>query len=124
MNRPVLIVGDIATIALVTVIGFATHGETELSFLPRVAAVFFPLTLAWFLLGPWFGLLDLEVVTNSRRLWRPLLAMIFAAPLAVVLRGLILNAAIIPIFAVILGLTSAFGMVIWRWIYFLLMRRK
>jgi hypothetical protein len=50
------------------------------------------------------------------------LAMLFAGPLAVVLRGLILNAPIIPIFAVVLSATSALGLVIWRTLYFLLKR--
>jgi hypothetical protein len=46
--------------------------------------------------------------------------MIFAAPLAAILRGLILNAPIIPIFVVVLAAISAFGMVLWRGIYFFL----
>ena len=49
-------------------------------------------------------------------------AMLFAGPLAVVLRGLILNAPIIPIFAVVLSATSALGMMIWRGIYLRLKR--
>ena len=51
------------------------------------------------------------------------LAMLFAGPLAVVLRGLILNAPIIPIFAVVLSATSALGMMIWRMLYFLLSQK-
>jgi hypothetical protein len=48
------------------------------------------------------------------------LAMLFAGPLAIVLRGLILNAPIIPIFAVVLSVISALGMIVWRALYFLL----
>jgi hypothetical protein len=112
-----LILGDILAIALVTIIGFATHGEADISFLPRMAAAFFPTTMAWFLLAPWFGLFQHEVASDPRQLWRPVLAMFFAAPLAAVLRGLILNAAIVPVFALVLGSTSAFGMVVWRAIH-------
>jgi hypothetical protein len=36
------------------------------------------------------------------------------------LRGLLLNAPIIPIFAGVLGATSAFGMLVWRGIYLFL----
>ena len=43
--------------------------------------------------------------------------MIFAAPLAVVFRGLILNTPIIPIFVIAFGATAALGMVVWRGIY-------
>ncbi len=117
-----LMVGDILAIALVTIIGFVSHGESDLSFLPRMAAAFFPLVVAWFLLAPWFGLFQDEIVHSTRQLWRPALTALFAAPLATVLRGLILNAPIIPIFAVVLGVTSALGMVIWRGLYFLLSR--
>jgi hypothetical protein len=115
--------GDLLAIALVTVIGFATHGETDLSFLPRMAALFFPLSLSWLLLGPGLGLFRADTVRNARQLWRPALTALFAAPLAAVVRGLILNAPIIPIFAVVLAAVSALGMALWRALYFLLMRK-
>jgi len=120
MNKYILIIGDILAIALVTFIGFAIHGEAGLSFLPRIAAALFPLVVAWFLLAPWFGLFQDEIVANARQLWRPALIALFAAPLAAVLRGFILNTSIIPVFAVVLGATTAFGMVTWRGMYFLL----
>jgi len=122
-NRSILILGDIFALGLVIIIGFATHGETDLSFLPRVAATFFPLLIGWFLLAPRFGLFQDEVIHSARQLWRPALTALFAAPLAAVLRGLILNAPIIPIFAIVLGVVSALGMVIWRALYFLLNRK-
>jgi flagellar biosynthesis protein FliQ len=122
-SRSVLILGDVLAIGLVTIIGFATHGESDLSFLPRMAATFFPLVIAWFLLAPRLGLFQDEVIHNARQLWRPVLAALFAAPLAAVLRGLILNTPIIPIFAVVLGVTSALGMIVWRVLYFLLDRK-
>jgi hypothetical protein len=50
--------------------------------------------------------------------------MIFAASFAAVLRGLILNAPIIPTFAVVLGATSAFGMLVWRGVYLFLKRKE
>ena len=124
MNKPLLVLGDILAITLVTFIGFTTHGEAGVSFLPRMAAAFFPLVVAWFLLAPWFGLFHEEIVRNARQLWRPSLTALFGAPLAAILRGLILNAPVIPIFAVVLGVTSALGMVIWRSAYFLLSRNK
>lgn len=121
-SKSILIPGDILAIALITLIGFATHGEAGLSFLPRVAAAFFPLVVAWFLMAPWFGLFQDEIILNARQLWRPVLTALFAAPLAAVVRGFMLNASIIPIFAVVLGATTAAGMVLWRGLYFLLNR--
>jgi hypothetical protein len=49
--------------------------------------------------------------------------MIFAAPFAAILRGFLLNAPIIPIFAAVLAGASALGMVLWRALYFLWNRR-
>ena len=122
-NRSVLILGDILAIGLITLIGFATHGETDLAYLPRMAATFFPLVIGWFLLAPRLGLFQEEVIYQARQLWRPALTAFFAAPMAAVLRGLMLNAPIIPIFAIVLGAASALGMVVWRALYFLLNRK-
>jgi hypothetical protein len=113
-----LVLGDMLAILIVTGIGFATHGEADVSFLPRMAAAFFPLAIAWFLLAPFVGLFQPAITSNPKQLWRPVLAMVFAAPLAAVLRGLLLNAAIIPIFAVVLGATSALGMLVWRTVWY------
>jgi len=113
-SKRILIAGDVLAIAIVTVIGFATHGESGLSFLPRMLAAFIPLTLAWFLLSPWFGLFQQEITSDPKQLWRPVVAMLFVGPFAVILRGLILNAPVIPIFAIVLSATSGFGMFVWR----------
>ena len=116
--------GDILAMLAITLIGFATHGELNTSFITRMSALFFPLIIAWFLLSPWFGLFQTEIISNPRQLWRPALAMLLAVPLAAVLRGLILNAPIIPIFVVVLITISALGMLVWRGIYFLFNRNK
>jgi len=133
MKNKILILGDILTLLIVTLIGFATHGETTISFMPRMLTTFIPLLIGWFLLAPWFGLFNptptqpppfskgkwgrWRVATEGAKVG---LAMLFAGPLAVVLRGLILNAPIIPIFAVVLSATSALGMMVWRIIYLIL----
>ena len=117
MNKPILILGDLLAIALVTLIGFATHGEADVSFVPRMAALYVPLSIAWFLLAPSLGLFQPETTSHPKHLWRAALTAIFAAPLAAVLRGFILNAPVIPIFAAVLAGTSALGMVVWRLIW-------
>ncbi len=123
MKQNILVPGDILAILLTTFIGFATHGEAEVSFLPRMAAAFFPLVIAWLVIAPFLGLFQREITSNPKQLWRPVLGMIFAGPLAAVLRGLLLNAPIIPIFAVVLSATSAFGMLLWRGLFLLLNRK-
>ena len=123
MKKPSLLVGDVLAIAITTLIGFATHGELKSEFLLRIMAAIVPLTIAWFLLAPWFGLFQPEITSKPKLLWRPVLAMLFAAPLAVVIRGLILNSAILPIFALVFGATSALAIVIWRGLYLFLSRK-
>ena len=130
MNKTILILGDTLTLFIVTLIGFATHGETGISFLPRMLTAFIPLCVSWFLIAPRFGLFNPAPALpppNPEGIWgrwreategaKVGLAMLFAGPLAVVLRGLILNTPIIPIFAVVLSATSAFGLMIWRIVY-------
>ncbi|HZJ22405.1 MAG TPA: DUF3054 domain-containing protein [Anaerolineales bacterium] len=124
MKNYFLMLGDIFAMLAITLIGFATHGELKTSFITRMSALFFPLIIAWFLLSPWLGLFQTEIISNPRQLWRPALAMLLAVPLAAVLRGLILNAPIIPIFVVVLITTSALGMLVWRGIYFLFNRNR
>lgn len=118
MNKKnILIIGDIIALAILTVIGFATHGETELSFLPRMTAIFFPAVLGWFLIAPWFGLFDPPTIAEPGNLLRVPLAMLFSAPFAVILRGALLNAPALPLFALIFGGSNALGMMVWRWLY-------
>ena len=123
MNKSILILGDLIAIALVTLIGFATHGEADVSFVPRMAAIYAPLSISWFLLAPSLGLFQPETTSLPKQLWRAAWAMLFAAPLAAVLRGFLLNAPVIPIFAVVLALVSALGMVLWRALHILLIRK-
>ena len=86
-KRATLILGDTFAIAILTFIGFATHGEASSSFIPRMGTIFFPLLIGWFLIAPWFDLFDEQVVSNPKLLWRTLLAMFFIAPLATILRA-------------------------------------
>lgn len=116
-KKTILILGDVITLAILTVIGFATHGETSTSFIPRMAVIFFPITFAWFVLAPWFGLLDDAVTQAPKQLLRIPLAFLFAAPLAVILRGALLNAPVLSLFALIFGGSNALGMLVWRWLY-------
>lgn len=123
MKRFALIAGDIFAILIVTLIGFASHGEVgagspgPYTVLPRMAAIFFPLTIAWFVLAVLLRLFDQEKASLNR-LWRPALAMIFVGPMAAVLRGLLLNVPVIPIFAVVLSFTSALGILVWRTVFY------
>jgi hypothetical protein len=124
MNKKTIrIVGDIVALAILTIIGFATHGETGFSFLPRMGVIYLPMLFGWFVLSPWFGLVDDQVISDPKNLWRILLAMLFIAPLAATLRAALLGAAMLPLFPLILGGSNAIGMIVWRWAYIFTSRR-
>ncbi len=119
-----LIAGDAAAMAVVTVVGFSTHGELAGAGL-RILTTFLPLCIAWGLIAPWLGLYDRSLVCQPRQLWRPILAAVLAAPLAGLLRSLALNSApILPIFVLVLGATSALAVFLWRILWFLFQNRR
>ena len=116
-TKKILIPGDIIAFIVLTVLGFATHGEMSLSYLPRMAAAFFPVGLGWFVLTPWFGLYDENVTNHPKNLLRIPLAFLFIAPFAVVLRSAWLGEPVSATFTLVLAATNAFGMMLWRWGY-------
>ena len=119
-----LIAGDILALTIITVIGFATHGETDLSFVPRMFTTFIPLTVSWFLIAPWLGLFDEQITSNPKQLWRPPLAMLLASPMTAILRATMLSAVALPLFTIILGGSAASGMFVWRGLYFFLEKKS
>jgi hypothetical protein len=124
MNKKnILILGDIITLALITLIGFVSHGESDSSYLPRFFAAFIPLLVSWFLLITWFGLLNQEITNEAKKLLLIPLAMIFVIPLAAFLRGLILNSPIQPMFVIAFYATNTIGILIWRGIYIFIAKR-
>jgi hypothetical protein len=119
-----LITGDVLSLAGVTLVGFATHGELATAG-ARLLTTLLPLTLAWFLVAPFLGVYDRQRILVKRELWRPLWAMIVAAPLAAWMRGLMLgNVPIQPVFVAVLGAFSALGMLAWRSLYLLAGQRR
>ena len=123
-KKSTLVFGDILVIAILTVIGFASHGEGSISFTPRMGATFFPVLASWFLLAPWFGLFDKSTVASFKFLWRVPLAMLFVAPLASILRAALLGSAAVPLFTLILAFTTALGMFTWRVVYLVLSKKQ
>ena len=118
MNRMwILWVGDVTTILLVTLAGFATHGE-----LPqaggRILTTFVPLLAAWMVVGVPAKLFDLNLARQPRELWRPLWAMLLAGPLAVLLRALLLGGApILPTFALVITGVACVAILLWRGLF-------
>lgn len=122
MKHGGLIAGDILSLALVTIIGFASHGELSAGFVPRMGASLIPLCVGWFLLAPSLGLFDERVERAASELWRPAFVMLFAGPLAALLRSMALGTPVIPSFAVVLSLSGAAALTAWRALWLLLRR--
>ena len=112
----VLLVGDTVTLFLVTLAGFARHNTLDSAGL-RMLSTFIPLSLAWFLIAPHLGAFDLQRLADFRQLWRPVWAMALAAPLFAWMRGVWLNAPVLPVFVTVMGGTSALALLVWRLIY-------
>ena len=111
-----LILGDVFSVIVLTFIGFATHNELDASYLPRMGVMLVSMAAGWFALAPAMGLFDAPGQGMARPLWRVALTGFFAGQLAVNLRGLLLGDEVQPVFAIVLGLTTALGMMLWRWL--------
>lgn len=118
-----LAAGDILTLGLVTLYGFASHNQLGTAG-SRMLTTFIPLLVSWFLVSPNLHVFDLQRVAQPRELWRPFWAMILAAPLAIFIRALMLNTPITPIFVVILGGVAALALLVWRSLFILVVLRK
>jgi hypothetical protein len=119
-----LILGDVLILALVTVFGFARHGEIS-SAGTRMLTTYLPLVVSWFLLAPFLGVYDLNRAAEFRQLWRPFYAMVLVSPFAAFLRALMLgNAPILPVFVVVLGGISSLAILAWRLLFVLLIRGR
>jgi hypothetical protein len=121
--RTILIIGDLIALILVTIWGFATHGELGTAG-TRMLTTFVPLSIAWAAVAPFLGLYDPSRAKDLRQIWRVLWAGVLAGPLAAWLRGVWLNAPIIPIFVLVLGGVGAVGILIWRLLYVFFARRS
>jgi hypothetical protein len=119
----ILVAGDILVLLLVTIFGFATHGELGSAGL-RMLTTFVPLVVAWGLVAPHLGAFDLEKSNQVSQLWRPFWAMVLAGPLAAWLRGALLNTPIVPIFVVVLGGICAIALFLWRLLYWAIFARR
>lgn len=118
-----LLLGDVLTLGVVTLLGFARHdimdaapGRFWLTFIPWVGA--------WVLASTLTGALDPLRAREARGLWRPLWALVLATPLAATLRAAWLDAPVQWIFVVALAGVGALGLGLWRALYLLWRRRS
>ena len=112
----VLVAGDVIALAFVTVWGFAAHNIMETAG-TRLWATLVSLVVAWVLVGVTVNVFDPDRAMDARQLWRPVWAMLLAAPLAGWLRGLWTGGVVVPIFVAVIGGISALALLIWRGLY-------
>jgi hypothetical protein len=121
--RIILITGDIITLGLVTIFGFASHGTAGTAGV-RMLSTFVPLIISWFLVAPFLKVYDPESAASWREIWRPFWSMVISGPMAAWLRGMILGTPILPLFVIILGGVSAIGILLWRCLYIIIIVRE
>jgi hypothetical protein len=113
-----LLVGDAVAVLVLTLIGFASHDEMDVSYIPRMGATFFPVVIAWLGIAPWLGLFDEDFAYKPRPYWRVTFAALYASTMAAFLRSLILGSDEIVVgFLFGLGGAAVVGMNFWRWLY-------
>lgn len=112
----VLLIGDTVVLLLVTLFGFASHGTLGTAG-SRMLTTFLPLLAGWLLIAPHLGVFDPNRAARWQELWRPFWAAILAAPLSAWLRGVLLGAAVLPLFVVVMGGFSSLALLAWRAIY-------
>ena len=119
----ILIIGDVLTIALVTVVGFATHDELGTAGW-RMLTTFIPVLIAWGLVAPFLGVYDFQRVAQARQLWRPFWVAVLAAPMAGWIRGVWFGEVILPVFVFVLGGVSALAILAWRTLFWIIFFRR
>lgn len=123
VKQRILVVGDIVTLALVTFVGFASHGEAQTAGI-RMLTTFIPLVIAWLLIAPHLKAFESQLTDDFTQLWRPFWAMVLAGPMAAWLRGVLLGTPVQPIFVVVIGGISALALLAWRGLFWAIIARK
>jgi FlaA1/EpsC-like NDP-sugar epimerase len=116
-----LIIGDFVAFLIVTIIGFFNH-NSQLDLL-RILANWIPLCLAWSMAAPLLGLWKPAQHSLLTNWWKIIWAVVLSVPLAVVIRGFILNTPTIGIFVLVMIATSVAGLFVWRLLWFFLQKK-
>jgi hypothetical protein len=105
-------IGDVAVLVLLTVVGFATHATLDA--VGRFLVTALSGLLAWAAVAPFLGVYEEDTIDSPRGIWRVAWAWLLAAPLATFLRGMALNRDIPWVFVLVTVLVNGFGLVAWR----------
>lgn len=116
-----LILGDFLAFLVITIIGFASHNSQF--DLMRILAIWLPLCFAWYLTAPLLGLWKPVQPSLLKNWWKIIWATVLSVPLAVVVRGFILNTPTIGTFVLVMIATSVAGLFVWRLIWFFIQKK-
>lgn len=125
--RTALVAGDIVSFLVFAGVGRRTHDEASgLGALAQIAATAAPFAVGWFLVSPFAGAFRRRLVGAPRRmLARTELAWLMAWPVALVLRWIFSSDHQIPLsFAIVVLLSNAVFLGIWRTLFAVVTRRK
>jgi hypothetical protein len=118
----ILLTGDILTLLLVTVTGFARHNELGTAGW-RMMTTFLPLLAAWLIVAPLIGLFDAGYTADHKQIWRVIYTALLVAPLFAWMRAGWLSSTIQPVFITVMGAVTALGMLIWRLLFWVFSTR-
>jgi hypothetical protein len=120
-----LVGGDILAVLVLSIIGYLMHYAGKEPFSFRWLSTFLPFCLGWGMAASLAGLYSAPVASHWREsVWRAALAGILAAPFAAMVRGLYLDAAVSPLFMIVLSAFAMATMALWRGIWAMLASRK
>ena len=122
-HQLILALGDALALFITVLLGFQSH-QTEAVFWQRFSFTFFPWLAGWFLAAPLVGLYEVPQKNWLGQSGRVLYALVLASPLAAILRGAWLDMPALPLFALIMGASSAVALVVWRLLYVWLLAKR
>lgn len=122
-----LVLGDIVVFLVFAAIGRRSHGEEAgLSAVLQVVTTAVPFLLGWFLVAPFIGAFRRDIMADPLKMARrTALAWLAAWPVAMLLRGLLVDHAIPPwTFWLVAFLSNTVFLQIWRLPYALIVKRS
>jgi hypothetical protein len=113
----ILVIGDIIVFLVFAAIGRRSHGEAAgLDSLLQIALTAAPFAAGWFIVSPFVGAFREELANQPHKMaWRTLLSWVASWPLAMILRGALVDHGVPPAtFATITLVTNAILLLVWR----------
>lgn len=119
----ILLSDDAVVLALVCLIGIRFH-QTDPSLLSRLPYTLLPFLAAWVFFAAACRLYDTKIASAWNQLWRVPIVAALAAPAGAAIRAAWLQVPFIPIFAIIMGVALAAGLLISRSIFILVFGKR